>query len=107
MDHTRLDTMGCLNAGILDRPRPKTARPDNFIGEDVLEFEWTEYSLKAGLEKGGLSASMYYGCWEIWKTEKDYSGELLQYRNITDSFTDQGVEFALEKAKEWASGCEG
>lgn len=107
MDCRRLDTAGVLASGILNIPAPKTSRPDGFKGESVEEFEWTEETLRAGLEKGGLDASMYYGCWNIWKTENGYSGELLQYRNITDSFTDQSVEYALEKAQEWASGCQG
>lgn len=107
MDHTRLDTAGVLAAGILNIPAPKTSRPDGFKGEHVEEFGWSEETLRDGLEKGGLDASMYYGCWAIWKTEKGYSGELLQYRNITDSFTDKDQDFALEKSQEWASGCQG
>ena len=106
MDNTRLNTMGCLNAGILDRPAPDTACPKNFDRQRV-NYEWTEESLWSGLEKGGLSATMCYGCWKIWKTEKGYSGELLQYRKITDSFSDDTIEYAFKKAQEWAIGCNG
>jgi hypothetical protein len=107
MDYMRLDTSGVLSDGILNRPVPKTSCPEGFSGERVDEYEWSEESLLDWLEKSGLEASMYYGCWNIWKTEKGYSGELRQYRTITEAFTDQDTAYALDKAQEWASGCQG
>jgi len=31
----------------------------------------------------------------------------LQYRVVTEEFTDKDIEFALEKAEEWVAGCYG
>jgi hypothetical protein len=31
----------------------------------------------------------------------------MQYRAVTDEFTDQPIETALEKAEEWIEGCYG
>lgn len=106
MKHTKLNSIESLVL-VLNNTIPQVSCPKDFNGDMVEEFNWTKKSLKTGLENGGLSAHMNYGCWDIWKTENGYSGELLQYRDVTDKFTDKSIKYALAKAQEWASGCEG
>lgn len=106
MNEIKWNTEQCLLNGVLDRPKPKSSVPENFKGEEVKEYKWDEESLQKGLLKGGLTALMYYGCWDIWKTQNGFSGELMQYRKVTDTFHDQNLKFALKKAEEWAMGCQ-
>lgn len=105
MDDRRLNTMDILASGLMTKPAPISKVPDGLALAEVEEGDWSEEALSSGLERGGLTASMYYGCWSIWKTGEAFSGELLQYRSITDAFEGQSLEFALDKAIEWASGC--
>lgn len=107
MDNRRLDTAGVLASGILGIDAPKSKCPDSAALTDVYDCEWTVDELRTGLQAGGLSGAMYYGCWTIWKTEAGYSGELFQYRAVTDSFVDASLDAALEKAEEWAENCQG
>lgn len=105
MDNRKLNTRQIIDAGILGLPAPERRCPADAKLQRVGEDEISENILRAGLEGGGLTASMYYGCWDIWRTESGFSGELLQYRSVTDQFTDAPIEQALEKAAEWAAGC--
>lgn len=107
MDNRRLNTGQVLNTGILDINAPESKCPENAKKTSVEEFEWSEDTLLEGLKGGGLTGCIYYGCWDIWKTDKGFSGELMQYRSCTDEFKDKDINFALEKAQEWASGCQG
>jgi len=107
MDERRFDTGQLLDMGILNLPLPQTRRKNSAGLIEVDQDEYTEESLRGGLEAVGLCASQYYGCWRIWKTDTGYSGELLQYRVVTEEFTDKDIEFALEKAEEWVAGCYG
>ena len=107
MDNRRWNTGQVLKGGILNKEPPQSKLPDGAKLESVDELDTTEATLRKGLESGGLRASMYYGCWKIWRTERGYSGELLQYRSVTDEFSDVTLADALEKASEWASGCDG
>ena len=107
MDKRKLSTAQVLAAGILDIPQAEDNRPIRSNLMDVEEGEWTEKLLLKGLKKGGLKASMYYGCWKIWKTNKGYNGSLDQYRICTDEFKDLGIQGALKKAVKWATGCQG
>lgn len=107
MDNRRWNTGQVIAGGILNIKPPASDRPSGVDLALVEEGEWSEESLRTGLENGGLNASMYYGCWSIWKTENGYSGELMQYRAVTGKFQGYSLEDALEKAEEWASGCEG
>lgn len=105
MDNRKLNTRQIIDAGILGIKAPDRRCPADAKLQRVGEDEISENILRAGLEAGGLTASMYYGCWDIWRTESGFSGELLQYRSVTDQFTDAPIEQALEKAVEWAAGC--
>ena len=107
MDNRRWDTSMILAGGILGIAPPKSACPPDAALTDVDEDDLSRGTLRAGLEAGGLDASMYYGVWKIWRTAAGFSGELMQYRSVTDSFTDQPIDKALEKAEEWAGGCYG
>lgn len=89
MDIRRLSTIQCIEDGIGDLPKPKTSDPKISRWDLVRDNTCDREFLRAGLEKGGLKASMYCGIWKIWKTEKGFSGELLQYRVITESFYNQ------------------
>ena len=89
----------------MERPMVKLRRPSGASLQRVDEEEWSEECLRDGLDSGGLVAWMYYGAWSIWRDGSGYSGELHQYRQLTDSFEVQPLEFALEKAIEWAKGC--
>lgn len=105
MNDLRLDTRTIMEAGILDLTPPDTAMPNNAILNEVDENNYTDDELEEGLINGGLKASMYYGCWAIWNGQNGYSGELLQYREITEFFEDQPLNIALAKARCWAREC--
>jgi hypothetical protein len=107
MDNRRWDTGAILAGGILNITPPKSLCPPDTVLVDVDEEDLSDGTLRAGLEAGGLSASMYYGVWKIWRTAAGFSGQLMQYRSVTDSFTDRPLDEALEKALEWAGGCYG
>lgn len=107
VDDTRWNTAQVLANGVLDRPSPRSGCPDDAVLADVDEGDTAPEKLREGLEAGGLTASMYYGCWKIWKTAGGFSGELMQYRNCTDSFQDGPLEEAIERAESWASTCFG
>lgn len=107
MDNRRFNTTQLLTLGILDLPTPKQEVPSKAKLQHVDEDDIQEDTLRKGLLIGGLSASMYYGCWSIWGTDNGYSGELLQYRSVTDKFKNESLKIALEKALEWAQGCRG
>lgn len=102
MDNRKPDSMGAL--GITP---PASKVPEGFNGHIVEEQEWNEEGLQNNLESGGLTAIMYYGCWDIWPTEKGFSGELMQYRAVTDEFEDEPLDVALGKAVHWATNCQG
>jgi len=101
----RLSTAEVLMFGVLDKPAVRGCRPKDFEGIEIDEDEWTEDALLNGLKEGGLSTSMYYGCWDIWKTEQGFSGELFQCREISESFIDKDADYAFEKAKGWTRDC--
>lgn len=107
MDDRRFNTGQLLDMGILDMPKPTSKCPDRAALAEIEQEDYTEESLRAGLESGGIAASQYYGVWKIWKTESGFSGELLQYRAVTDEFTDISLDDALDKAEEWLEGCYG
>jgi hypothetical protein len=107
MDNRRMSTSQILAAGILNKKPPATRTPDDATMETVEEGEWNQESLRSGLEKGGLEASMYYGRWSIWKVGDTFSGELMQYRSVTDAFDGATPDEALEKAEQWAEACSG
>jgi len=106
MDTRKLDTGQVLAAGVLNITAPESSVPEGFEGWSVEEFGWSDENLRSGLEQGGLTASMYYGCWDIWEIGDRFDGQLLQYRSVTDSFSGEDIDFALEKAIEWAEGCQ-
>jgi len=107
IDDRRLNSGQVLAAGILGIAPPKTRCPDPGALVGVDEEDLREETLLAGLNAGGLDAPMYYGCWRIWKTATGFSGELMQYRAMTDQFADAAIEFALQKAQEWGAACYG
>jgi len=107
IDNRRFDTGQVLEAGILLITPPRTKCPDASKLVDVDEEDLSEKTLRAGLEQGGLEAPMYYGCWRIWKTDSEFSGELMQYRAMTEHFADLPIDEALEKAMEWGAACYG
>ncbi len=106
MDERRLDTGQILASGILSKPTPNSNVPADANLKDVGN-DWSEESVREGLGSGGIKASMYYGCWSIWKAHESFSGELMQYRSITDHFEDVSFDVALEKALFWAEECNG
>jgi hypothetical protein len=107
MDERRLSTADVLASGILNKPAPRTGRPQNVEFASVYEDEWTRQSLEDGLQAGGVEGAFYYGCWAGWKTESGYSGELLQYRSVTDSFENVDLDEAVSKLGLWAVRCTG
>lgn len=107
MDERKFDTGQLLDMGILSMPNPVSKCPDRSKLIEIEQEESTEESLRAGLEAGGIRSCQYYGVWKIWKAEQGFSGELMQYRVVTEEFTDQSIEFALEKAEDWVMGCYG
>ena len=105
MDNRRWNTQQILGGGILDKPIPETSQPE---GLKLLDDEkYSEDGVRSDLESGGLTAAQYYGCWSIWQTPSGYSGELIQYRSVTDRISDAPIDEAIEKAMEWASSCYG
>ncbi len=107
MDFRRLNTAEVLASGILNKPVPLSRQPDDARLTKVDEEDCGEDALRAGLQGGGLKASMYYGCWSIWKAGDGFDGELFQYRAVTDSFSGATLDEATEKAGEWAALCYG
>lgn len=107
MDKRRWNTGQVLASGILGLPAPKSAKPRGTKLVEVDEEDLSPETLRAGLLQGGLTASMYYGCWHIWKTAAGFSGELFQYHQITERFADLPLEEAVEQAAEWGSACYG
>lgn len=93
--------------GILDLPVPTSGCPKGAVLASVDEEDLSEETLRQGLEAGGLAAAMYYGCWKVWKTDAGFSGELMQYRSVTDDFEDLPLDEALERASEWGYACYG
>jgi hypothetical protein len=91
----------------LNLPNPKRAQPEGLELAYVDQHDISEATFSAMLQSGGMTALQYYGCWSIWRTENGFSGELLQYRQITESFTDAPLPTALETALYWASECYG
>lgn len=106
MDNRRWDTSKILAGGVLDIEAPPAAHPKDIDYEEVEEREWSADSLSNAIKRGGLHGCMYFGIWWIWKSPGGYSGELFQYRLVTDHFEDESEEFALNKSIEWASGCQ-
>lgn len=100
IDNTRWDTGQALANGVLDRRMPESKCPADAKLESVDEEGFSEEKARAGLEAGGLTASMYYGCWSIWKTDVGFSGELMQYRNVTDRLQNATLDEAVEKAED-------
>lgn len=107
VDNRRWNTQQIIDGGILSRPMPESKRPGDAKLVSVDDDDLSPETLKRGLEAGGLRAYQYYGCWEIWKTKNGYSGELFQYRAVTDSFDDVSIDDAVQKAETWASNCYG
>lgn len=107
MDNRRWNTQQILDGGILGITPPKSRRPADATLQNVDEEDLSDGTLRAGLEAGGLRASMYYGCWSIWRTDAGFSGALMQYRAVTDEFSDVPLERALERAFEWGAACYG
>lgn len=107
IDSTRWNTEQVLNAGVLNRPSPTSRKPKDAVLAEVDEDDLSEATLLAGFAAGGLNASMYYGCWRVWKTPVGFSGELMQYRTCTDAFDDLPLAEAFAKAREWAAACYG
>lgn len=107
MDTRKFDTGQLMDMGILDMPKPISKCSDRSTLVEIEQENYDEVSLRAGLESGGIRASQYYGVWNIWKTPGGYSGELFQYRVVTEEFADQPIEFALEKAECWLEECYG
>lgn len=108
MDDRRLSTEEILNSGILGRSDPKSAAPSLDNAFNVEEYA-DEGVLRAALQNpdyDGLVGCMYYGVWIIWKQPGGlFGGELKQYRAVTDSFVNQNLGVALEKAVYWAARC--
>ena len=100
----RLNTMQARASGILGIKPPKSKAPENIefteVGDSIDRDE-----LENAIKSGGICANAYYGCWKIWGSADGYSGELFQYRAITDQFKNQPFDFASAKAIEWAIGC--
>lgn len=108
MDNRRMNTEQVLFSGGFGLIPPPSKVPPNFVGQIVEEWEWTQDQLRAGLESGGLDAYMYYGCWHIWRTEENrYSGQLMQYRLVTEEFHGLSLEDALAEAIDWGTACQG
>ena len=103
IDHTKWDTGQVLAHGVLNRPIPKSSLPADAKLTSVQEEDFNEKKARDGLLAGGLHAAMYYGCWSIWKDGDRYSGELMQYRNVTDRLEQASLDEAVEKAEEWFS----
>jgi hypothetical protein len=94
-----------MNSGILGLPIPETKAPP-IEYEKIDDFDHSLEDIAEALKStNGIEASQYYGCWRIWKTEKGFSGELLQYRSVTDEFEGLSFEEALDKAEEWFRDC--
>lgn len=107
MDNRKWNTERIYEEGILNLPIPDTSHPDINYAE-INDYDHGIGDIEEILEKeGAITASQYYGCWYVWKTEKGYSGELLQYRAVTESFTDIPYGEALDKVEEWFEACQG
>lgn len=107
MDNRKLDTGAVLALGIIDAPALPDPVPPDATLVSVSEDNCTEPELRDALESGGIRASMYYGCFQIWRTESGFSGELHQYRAVTGRFDNEPLEIALQTAVERAGGCWG
>ena len=101
MDPRRLDTMGVIAAGILNRGVPDTDVPDDreeFDGSgDSWEYVGDDAVVEA-LDRGDLvRASNYYGIPYVWKAADGvYRGQLLQYRALTEDHTWDNAQDAAE-----------
>jgi hypothetical protein len=107
IDDTKWDSGEVLAHGVLRRPGLRSKCPADAKLTNVDEEKTDAETLRAGLSAGGLNASMYYGLWRIWKADTGYDGELMQYRNLTDTLQGATIEQAIEKAQEWAEACYG
>lgn len=103
VDNTKWDTFQVIANGVLERPPPRSSCPEGVSLVDAEEGSVDRDAHRKGLEAGGLSGSMYYGCWTIWKTDAGFSGELMQYRNCTGHFENVPLETALDYAEEWTN----
>ena len=102
----KLSTADILASNILNISPPDTKHPEiNYIDYDELEYDSDK--IHECLKINGVEGCMYYGVWKVWPDEKGFSGELLQYRSITDEFTGVSIDVAVEKCIEWAGVCEG
>lgn len=86
MDYRRLNTQDILNSGILDKPIPQTAIPED---RALLELSGDEYPEEAEILEGlrGLKvvkAPNYYGIPVVWIDGECWHGVLLQYREVTE-----------------------
>ena len=117
IDSRRLSTEQAVAAGILDLEPAESVAPggrSEYLEADYLEtpqgFEGQsrEDNWRLALERGmGLHALMFYGSWIIWPDGDAFSGELVQYRAMTDSFQKRPIAEALEKAAAWFRVCYG
>lgn len=104
VNHTKLDTAQIIASGILGRVAPKSKQPAGLILASVAAEDSRE-DILAGLANDGIQGNDYYGVWRIWKEGDKYSGELLQYREMTDSFCDASISEAANFAQEWMEVC--
>lgn len=118
IDNRKMDTAQAIAFGILNIKPPKSDAPD----DDSIKYFKAEYcdvpegfdgedrddNFKIALERNmGIKGCMYYGVWRIWPTEKGFSGELIQYRSITDNIKDVSLDDAVNQATEWYRDCNG
>src|SRR3954464_793433 len=107
IDHRKLNTAEIIGMGILAKSPPKSKIPKKIDLVEIDESEGLEV-IRSKLEKeAGVSVSMYYGCWAIWRTEQGYFGELYQYYSRTDEFDEFDLDAAVAKAEEWFLTCNG
>jgi hypothetical protein len=98
MDTRRLDTLGAIQDGVLNR-RVTTDIPEDRpqFEADVQAFDdsriTTETDVIAALERGDVvKCAEYYGIPVAWKDETTYQGRLLQYRSVTESPTFENAD---------------
>ncbi len=104
MDKRRLSSLQCMSAGILFTPAPDLKAPTDV---EYSEIEGPDEDRIRGFLAAGknVEGSMCYDCWSVWKTEGGWSGELAQYRSVTESFENVDTDTAVATAYEWACEC--
>jgi len=107
----RLDTLGAINYGVLNREAPDDIAPPNISWVDI-SCDWdmpSENKIRRLLTSGkGLDGNGYYGLPRAWREGRNkYAIDCMQYHQRTVEIHNLTLNEAVEKFCEIASECQG